>query len=246
MYKRLKLLFMVLIAIPTIVLSDQKTLLPITERERPLSLPRKSWKLDFGLELKCLKNDNFVDGLFDIQIPYTPIGKRAELHYLLPSFKFYPIKNTITQDNVVKITGPNFAIMGGIKDLTFSENDEPNFKVYYGLGYQFKALAGKKSWVFSNALGLFDYQDYWDLKGALGMGFQISEKFCIISAISGFIIHFYDYDEFEMITLPVDFKFNFNQHHGLMLRTGFAYGSVAGEEDFLPGVLVGIQYSCHW
>lgn len=172
--------------------------------------------------------------------------KEPELHYLLPSFKFYPIKNTITQDNVVKITGPNFAIIGGIKDLTFSENDEPNFKVYYGLGYQFKALSGKKSWVFSNALGLFDYQDYWDLKGALGMGFQISEKFCIISAISGFIIHFYDYDEFEMITLPVDFKFNFNQHHSLMLRTGFAYGSVAGEEDFLPGVLVGIQYSCHW
>ena len=74
MYKRLKLLFMVLIAVPSIALSDQKTLLPITERERPLSLPRKSWKLDFGLELKCLKNDNFVDGVFDIQIPYKVRG----------------------------------------------------------------------------------------------------------------------------------------------------------------------------
>ena len=77
------------------------------------------------------------------------------------------------------------------------------------------------------------------------MGFQITEKFCIISAISGSIIHYDDYYEVEMITLPVDFKFNFNQHHGLMLRTGFAYGS-AGEEDFLPGFIVGIQYSWHW
>ena len=260
MYKRSFLIIAALLSITSTSFSEDKTYLSIEERVRPLSLPPKTWKIDIGGEFAFGQTDSSFEiystpNLTNIEFPHLPIGNRTELHFLTPLLKFYPIKNTVVKDNAMMISGTNFAIFAGITSLGYAYSQAYGSKMYldYGLGYQFKSLLGEKSWLFANGIGSLDLYMYWSANMTLGTGFQITDRFSIITSLDGsaYLVPFQypDRDEDRIgytIKLPIDFKFNKKINRGFMIRTGFTYMINTINDKRFWGVPIGLQYSWHW
>lgn len=238
--------------------SEEKKYLSIEERKRTLSLPPKTWKIDAGAEFYYgAKNDSFEfdfdADLTNFQFPYLPLGNRAELHFLTPVFKIYPVKNVAVKDSFFIANGANFALLGGLTGIWYSSRN--GFGLSYGIGYQLKTMMGEKAWFFSNTLGTLDLENDWTSSIAMGTGFQITKKFAIILSLHGslyeYTVRYIDTGREEdylgyTLKVPIDFKINRNRRNGFMLRTGFKYRANTFGDVVFWGIPIGVQYSWHW
>lgn len=259
MNKTIVLIALALILSVNTTFSKDKIYLPIEERLRPLSIPRKTWKIDLGMEYAFGQSDGssecaYINDLYDFQFPYLTIGERIEIDFVLPSVNFYPVKNTIVEDNSLTIDGTNFLIYGGMHKIAPQRDDGDITKLSLEcvLGCQMKMLAGKRAWIFFNGNGLIDLEKKVSGSMSLGYGFQITKYFSISTAFSGSANDYSIFsnserdDGFFIIHTPVDFKFNTKRNRGILFRTGYACFIDNEYKMFFWGIPVGIQYSWHW
>ncbi|KMQ51703.1 hypothetical protein CHISP_1460 [Chitinispirillum alkaliphilum] len=219
-----------------------KLRLPVEEIKRPLSLPQKNWGLSLGYGLgierkqrqsynHLIRQGNIPHGfLFNMfAYPYLPIlDGFAEIHFPT-QFKFYPIRNLETSDSTLYINGLNWALGGGIEEISyFFEHLNIGWKAYS----QFK-IPFTNQWLFSDVV--FNYQSNGSEKkmivdAGIGIGYQINRHLYITSQIKGLYRRykgiFYIFNKKEKFTcnhywlsLPLQVGFNINNRWKVFVFT---------------------------
>jgi hypothetical protein len=254
------LLFMVSTA-ASVTEDTPKLYMPVREIDRPLSLPPKGWRLGVGAVVAPgMQGDSFyVDmdaNLTDIQFPYVPIGRLAELHFPAPTIKIYALRNTAVRDSSIVISGPCLAFLAGLSSVWYSARY--GFGISGGVGYQCKVPTSSGVWVGSSGwldIGADRYLK-WGSNAHVCVGAQVTENFAIIPRV---FASFYQYRVYYVDTgrmapcvgytleLPLDFKINMNPRRGLLFRVGLRdRANTYSREGSFWGVPVGFQYSWAW
>lgn len=225
-------------ATPVIQNKKEKIGYPIREIDRPLSIPTTAWQINFGLD-----NYNFYSiPLSSLEIPHLSFNDRFEIYFFGPKIKLFLFNNCKITQNVRRLAGFNMALIAGITKIPLFDAHIGFIVPKLGLGYQMKLPVTCNIWLYSN--GFFDkyitqlaYYKQFDASIFSGIGFQISNKFSLITScrysnegINGYYL-----------TFPIDFKFNFNRHHGLLFRIGpYFYDSIFTSS---LNMVAGLQYN---
>ena len=232
---------------------------PLREIDRTLSFPAKLWNLTPGIIVgpKFQQNNisSYVDVyFFRLDFPYYEIGDKAEIHTVMPYFKYYLSKNVEVSDKTLLLNGFNFDLFIGIFDVWWTPYDK--FGVSINLGYELKNKLSNFLWITHTSSGMIKSNMQWGVNTTIGCGFQITDNFSVLLKLMGnvneFRVYYADTKALFMKTLnyrilvPIDMKVNFTKTRSMLFRIGVDSEFNEYDKILVTKIPIGFQYTWSW
>ncbi len=156
--------------------SRSRIKLPLEEIDRPISMPRSSARV--GLDWSALINtvDFSLHESHIWPVVISPVWLKDGFEFCLPGFvRYYLIKNTVIQDNTIRIKGINSAVFGGLTGATYY--GPVGYILFFEGGLNYKQPLNDRLWFASDARLI--YQTNSNIYGGFvqaGIGCQLSER----------------------------------------------------------------------